>query len=158
MPFRLPSPPLFLYFPQVRLVQSLNLKVRLFVTPWTTAWQASVFAIFQSLLKFKSIELVMLSNHLTLCCSHFLLPSIFPSIRVLKPVHPSEEPTHCHEDSPAKIFKKSIRSYNHHCTQIEKFLCISLKSNSSPYFQNSDLCPYSFAFSRITRFVPDFLT
>ena len=36
-----------------------------------------------SLLKFMSIELVMLSNHLILCFSLLLLPSIFPSIRVL---------------------------------------------------------------------------
>ena len=38
---------------------------------------------FQSLLKLMSIELVMPSNHLILCCSLLLLPSIFPSIRVL---------------------------------------------------------------------------
>ena len=36
----------------------------------------------QNLLKFKSIELVMLSTHLILCLSLLLLPSIFPSIRV----------------------------------------------------------------------------
>ena len=36
----------------------------------------------QSLLKFMSIELVMLSNHLILCCPLLLLPSAFPSIRV----------------------------------------------------------------------------
>ena len=35
-----------------------------------------------SLLKFISIESVMLSNHLILCCHILLLPSIFPSIRV----------------------------------------------------------------------------
>ena len=35
-----------------------------------------------SLLRFVSIELVMLSNHLILCCPLLLLPSIFPSIRV----------------------------------------------------------------------------
>ena len=34
-----------------------------------------------SLLKFRCIESVMLSNHLILCCSLLLLPSIFPSIR-----------------------------------------------------------------------------
>ena len=34
----------------------------------------------QSLLKFMSIESVMLSNHLILCCPFLLLPSIFPSI------------------------------------------------------------------------------
>ena len=36
----------------------------------------------QSLLKLISIELVMSSNHFTLCCPLLLLPSIFPSIRV----------------------------------------------------------------------------
>ena len=52
-------------------------------TPWTTAHQASLFfTISQSLLKLMSIELVMLSNHLILCCLLLLLPSIFPSIRV----------------------------------------------------------------------------
>ena len=40
------------------------------------------FTIPQSLLKFMSIELVMPSNHLVLCCPLVLLPSIFPSIRV----------------------------------------------------------------------------
>ena len=36
----------------------------------------------QSLLKLMSIESVMPSNHLILCCSLLLLPSVFPSIRV----------------------------------------------------------------------------
>ena len=40
------------------------------------------FIIFQSLLKFMSIELVMLSNHLILCHLLLLLPSIFPRIKV----------------------------------------------------------------------------
>ena len=41
-----------------------------------------VFHCFQSLCKFMSIELVMLSNHLIFCCPFLLLPTIFPSIRV----------------------------------------------------------------------------
>ena len=50
---------------------------------WTPAPQASLsFTISQSLLKFMSIESVMLSNHLILCCPLLLLPSNFPSIRV----------------------------------------------------------------------------
>ena len=54
----------------------------LFVTPWTATHQASLsFAISLSL--FMSIELMMPSNHLILCHPLFLLPSIFPSIRVL---------------------------------------------------------------------------
>ena len=49
----------------------------------TSACQASPsFTISQSLLQFMSTELVMLSNHLILCCPLLLLPSIFPSIRV----------------------------------------------------------------------------
>ena len=57
--------------------------VRLFVSPWTVARQASLsITNSQSLLKFMSIELVMPSNHLILICPLLLLPSIFPSIRV----------------------------------------------------------------------------
>ena len=51
--------------------------------PWTAASQASLsFTNFWSLLKFMCIESVMPSYHLILCCPLFLLPSIFPSIRV----------------------------------------------------------------------------
>ena len=47
------------------------------------ASQASLsFTIFRSLFKLTFIELVMPSNHLTLCHPLLLLPSIFPSIRV----------------------------------------------------------------------------
>ena len=53
------------------------------VTLWTAAHQASLsFTISQSLLKLMSIESVMPSNHLVLCCPCLLLLSIFPSIRV----------------------------------------------------------------------------
>ena len=64
------------------VVQSLS-RVRLFATPWTAVHQASLsLAISWSLLKLMSIELVMLSNHLILCCPLRLQPSIFPSFRV----------------------------------------------------------------------------
>ena len=64
------------------VVQSLNC-VQHFANPWTAARQASLsITNFQSLLKFMSIELVTLSNHLILCCSLLTLPSIFPSIRI----------------------------------------------------------------------------
>ena len=54
-----------------------------FATPWTAAHQASLSITNSwSLLKLTSIELMMPSNHLILCCPLFLLPSIFPSIRV----------------------------------------------------------------------------
>ena len=63
-------------------VQSLS-PVRLFVTPWTAAHQASLsITNSQRLLKLMSIKLVMPSNHLIICRPLLLLPSIFPSIRV----------------------------------------------------------------------------
>ena len=53
------------------------------MTPWTAAHQASLsFTISQSLLQLMSIESVITFNHLILCHPLFLLPSIFPSIRV----------------------------------------------------------------------------
>ena len=53
------------------------------VTPWTAARQSPLpSTISQSLLRFMSLELVMLSNHLILCHPLLLLPSVFPSIRV----------------------------------------------------------------------------
>ena len=58
-------------------------RVQLFVTPRTTACQASLsITNFRSLLKLIFIESVMPSNHLILCHPLLLLPSIFPSIRV----------------------------------------------------------------------------
>ena len=55
----------------------------LFVTQWTAAYPASqYFTISQSLLKYMSIKLLMLSNHLIIWYPLLLLPSIFLSIRV----------------------------------------------------------------------------
>ena len=64
------------------VVQSLSC-VRLFVTPWNAAHQASLsFTISWSLLKLMSIESVMPSDNLVLCHALFLLPSIFPRISI----------------------------------------------------------------------------
>ena len=58
-------------------------RVQLFVTPWTAACQASLsITNCWSLLKLMSVESVMPSNQLILCCPLLLLPSICPSIRV----------------------------------------------------------------------------
>ena len=63
-------------------VQSLSC-IQLFVTPGTPAHMAPWSpTISQSLLKFMSVDLVILLNHIILSCSLLLLPSIFPSIRV----------------------------------------------------------------------------
>ena len=73
---------------QFSSVQSLSL-VRLFATPWIAACQASLSITNSwSLLKLMSIESVMPSCHLILCCSLLLLPPTPPSIRVF-----SNEPT-----------------------------------------------------------------
>ena len=70
--------------------QSLS-RVRLFVTPWIAACQASLsITISQSSLKLTSIELVMPSSHIILCHPLLLLPPILPSIRVF-----SNESTLC---------------------------------------------------------------
>ena len=66
-------------FSSVQLLSS----VWLFVTPWTVARQASLsITSSRGLLRLMSIELVMPSNHLILCCPLLLPPSILPSIRV----------------------------------------------------------------------------
>ena len=64
---------------QFSSVQSLS-RVWLFATPWTAAPQASLsITSSQSLPKLISIESVMPSNHLILCCPLLHLPSIFPA-------------------------------------------------------------------------------
>ena len=67
----------------IAIVQLLS-HVQLFAAPLAAACQASMsFTISQSLLKLMSTELMMPSNHLILCRLLLLLPSVFPSIRVL---------------------------------------------------------------------------
>ena len=65
-------------------VQSLS-RVRLFPTPWSAARKASLSIInSRSLPKCMSIELVMPSNHLILCCPRLLPPSNFPRIGIFQ--------------------------------------------------------------------------
>ena len=67
------------HFSSVKLLSH----VRLSVTPWTAAHQASLYITnSQSLFKVRSIESMLPSNHLILCCPLLLPSSIFPSIRV----------------------------------------------------------------------------
>ena len=85
--------------------------VWLFATPWTAAHQASL-SINNSwrLLKLMSIELVMPSSHLILCHPPvFLLPSIFPSIRVF-----SNESALCIRWPKYWSFSLSISPSNEH--------------------------------------------
>ena len=64
------------------MFSSVTQSCQLFATPWTAALQASLsITISRSLHKLMSIELVIPSNHHTLCCPLLLPPSISPSIR-----------------------------------------------------------------------------
>ena len=75
------SPGLSLLFSSVQVRPVSH--VRLFVTPWTAAYQASLsITKFQSLHKLLSVESVIQSNHLILCRPLLLPPSIFSSIKV----------------------------------------------------------------------------
>ena len=69
----------------VKMISSIQLvsRVRLFATPWIAERQTSLsITKSQSSPKPMSIESVMPSNHLILCCPLLLLPSVFPSITV----------------------------------------------------------------------------
>ena len=70
------------YYIHLSSVQAFS-RVWLFATPWTAALQASLSITNSwSLLKLMSMESLMPSNHLILCCPLLLPPSIYPSIRV----------------------------------------------------------------------------
>ena len=94
---------------QIRLDQSLS-RIRLFVTPWIAARQASLsITNSRSSLRFTSIESVMPSSHLILCRPLLLLPPIPPSIRVF-----SNESTLCMRWPKYWSFSFSISSSNEH--------------------------------------------
>ena len=94
---------------QFSSVQSLS-RVRLFVTPWTAARQASLSITNSlSLLRLVSIESVMPSNHRMLCHPLLLLPSILPSIRVF-----SKESVLCIRWPEYWSFSFSISPSNEH--------------------------------------------
>ena len=90
-------------------VQSLS-RVWLFATPWTAARQASLsLTNSSSLLKLMSIESVMPSSHLILCCPLLLLPRTPPSIRVF-----SSESTLCMRWPKYWSFSFSVSPSNEH--------------------------------------------
>ena len=99
---------LIYYSPKFCLfVQSLSL-IQLYVTPQATARQASLCVTSsQSLLKFTSLESVMVSNYLILCFPLLLLPSVFPSIRAF-----SDESVLCIRRPKYWSFNFSISPFN----------------------------------------------
>jgi len=144
---------------QFSLVQSLS-RVRLFVTPWTAACQASLsISNSRSLLKFMSIKSVMPSNHLILCRLLPFLPSIFPSIRVFS------------NESVLRIrwpkywsFSFSISPSNEHSGLISfrmdwlDLLGVqgTLKSSPTPQFKSINSSVLSFLYSQTLTSIHDY--
>ena len=126
-------------------VQSFS-HVRLFATPWTTAREVSLsITISQSLPKPMSIESVMPSNHLILCCP-LLLPSIFPSIRVFS----TESALHIRWP---KYWSFSFNVSNQDWSPLGQTSWISLQSKglsrvfSTPQFKRINSSALSFLYS-----------
>ena len=93
---------------RICVIQSLS-HVPLCVTPWTAACQAPRSStISRSLLKSMSIESVIPSNHLSLCCPLLFLPSIFPSIRVFS----KELALYIRWPQSASVLLMNIQGYN----------------------------------------------
>ena len=123
------------------VVQSLS-RVQLFVTPWTAARQASLsITKSQSLLKLMSIKSLMPSNHLIFNCFLLLLPSIFPSIRVL-----SNESALCIRGPQYWSFSFSISPSNEYSGLLSfRTGCISLQFKKlSRVFSNTTVQKHQF--------------
>ena len=123
----------------VIVVQLLSC-VQLFLTPWTAAHQTSLsFTVSWTLLKFTTIELVILSNHLIPCHPLLLLPSIFPSIRIF-----SSESAVCIRWPEYWSFSFSINPFNEYSGLILLGLLVwspccprdSQKSSPIPYWKH----------------------
>ena len=118
--------------------------VQLFATLWTAAHQASLsITNSQSLLKLMSIESVMPTNHLILCCPLLLLPSIFPSIRVF-----SSESTLC--ISWPKYWSFSVSLSNEYsgfridCFKIDWFHILAVQGTHSQIFSSTTVRKHQF--------------
>ena len=124
-------------------VQLLS-RIQLFVTPWPVGHQASLFITKSwSLLKLTSIELVMPSNHIILCCPLLLLLSIFPSIRLF-----SSESVLPIRLSKYWSFSFNISLSNEYSglTSLGWTGCISLQSKGlSRVFSNTTIQKYQFS-------------
>ena len=143
---------------QFSSVQSLT-HIRLFATPWTAARQTSLsIANSWSLLKLISVESVMPSNHLILCCPLLLLPSIFPNIRVFsnESALRSRWPKYwsfSFSISPSNEYPGliSFRMVGSPCSPRD-----SQKSSPTPRFKSIDSSVLSFRYSPTLTFIHDY--
>ena len=136
-------------------------RVCLFATPWTAELQAPLsITSSQNLLKLMSIELVRPSNHLILCRSLLLPPSIFPSIRVF-----SNETLLCIKWPKYWNFSFSISPFNEHPGLISfrmdwlGLLCSprdSQESSPTPQFKSINSLSLSFLYSPTLTSVHDY--
>ena len=135
-------------------VQSLS-RVRLFATPWIASCQASLsIRNSRSSLKLTSIELVMSSSYLILCCPLLLLPSIPPSIRVF-----SNESNLCMRWPKYWSFSFSISSSNEHPGLISfrmDWLDPSQESSPTPQFKSINSSAPSFLHSPTLTSIHDY--
>ena len=140
-------------------VQSLS-RVQLFMTPWTAARQASLsITNSRSLPKLMSIESVTPSNHLILCYPLFLLPSIFPSIRVF-----SSEISSLH--SVTKVLEFQLQHQSFQWIFRTDFLWDLLvlspcsprdsQESSPPQFKSINSLVFSFLYSPTLTFICDY--
>ena len=144
---------------QFSSVQFLS-HIRLFETPWTAACQASLSVTSsRSLPKHMSIELVMPSNHLILCCPLLLLPSIFSGIRVF-----------CNE-STLRIRWQKYQSFSFNISPSNKLLSTELiydglvgypcslrdsqECSPTPQFKSINSLVLSFLYSSTLRSIHD---
>ena len=126
---------------QFRSVQLFS-RVQLFATPGTAACQVSLSIInTQSLLKLMSIELVMTSNHLSLCHPLLLLLSIFPSIRVFS----NEYWSFSFSINPSKEYSGLISFRMDWLDLLE--VQGTLKSSPTPQFKSISSLALSFLYS-----------
>ena len=111
-----------------------------FVIQWTAARQASLsFTISWSLLKLLSIESVMTSNRLILCCPLLLLSSIFPNIRVF-----SNESAHHSRWPKDWNFSFSISPSNEYSRLISSSLMILQSKELLRVFSNTTIQKHQF--------------
>ena len=130
------------YSVQFSSLQSFR-PVLLFATPWTTARQASLsITNYRSPPKPLSIESVMPSNHLILCCPLLLLPSIFPSIRVF-----SNESGLCIRRPKYWSFSFNISPSNEYPGLISFSPRDSQESSTAPQFKSINSLLLSFLYS-----------
>ena len=137
-----------------------SVRVRLFATPWTAARQASLsITNSRSPPKLMSIESVMPSNHLILCCPLLLSPSISPSIRVFS----NESALHIRWPKYWS-FSFSISPSNEHSGLISfrmdwlDLLAVqgTLKSSPTPQFKSINSLVLSFLYSPTLTSIHDY--